>query len=469
MKSYFFFFLILINLLSTTSFGDSKTLDSKKLLLDDIFLSVRKHYPKLKQEEFKLQKSVADYKKNKGFFDPKIKGKVLNKSGYYDLFHSKISIEQNLPIYGVSLSTGWRISDGTFAVYDEILNTTNDGELFATLKLPILKNGITDKNRTKIAVSKIEKKKNKIQFQYYSMKLKYEATIAYLEWVISGYKLKTYQNLLNLALLRQKGIKEKVKLGLEPKIDIVDNQQFISQRNNLVTEAQKKFLEKSYKLSLYYRDHNGTPITPTTKNLPVLKSQLLNNNDIGSIKNHIQETVNSHPVTEYYRLKLKQTSKNIKLAKNNLLPNLDFEVHMANDLGSGGPKNINTQELKTGVNFSFPLLNRKARYNLKKKKLDNYYDKSNLSFQIDKIKNSILTALTKYNLSKKQILYTRDQWKFSTEIETAERLKFRNGSSNLLLVNLREEYTAKAKISYLEAIINYNAALAELLLTTAKF
>lgn len=460
-------FQSLFFVLCLTAWEDAFALKKRpSLQLKTVLKSIEKYYPKLNQEKALLEKSIAENLEAKSFFDPIVSGQLGNQTGYYDNSNGKIEVEQALPILGAKISSGWRKSDGIFAVYDEILNTTNSGEVFAGIKVPLLKNGITDDKRTKIHITEIEKKRSSLMLDFKKVLFQYEGALAYWKWVVSGLKYETYKNLLKIAEQRQRIIEAKVQSGSKAEIDSAENLQFIANRQGLLFLAEQDLNEAALKLSLYYRDHSGHPFTPDRSMIPTfleIQNQIFYKGP--PVSDH---QLDSHLLVQYYALKIKQNEKKLKLAKSDLLPELNLGIKVANDLGDKGPKNINTQELKTSVTMSFPLLNRSARGRINQTKAERRVQNFEYQFVKEKIHMTIKNVIQKIALSKKRVEANHQQWKLARKLEEAQRLKFDLGTSDLIYVNLREEYSTKAKISYLETIFELNSNIAELNLATAQ-
>ena len=74
-----------------------------------------------------------------------------------------------------------------------------------------------------------------------------------------------------------------------------------------------------------------------------------------------------------------------------------------------------------------------------------------LSVNIENAKNEINTMNQVVRLTKKELVIAK-------QLESAERIKYDHGDSNLFLINLREQSTVETKIRLITALIdNYKA------------
>jgi outer membrane protein TolC len=71
--------------------------------------------------------------------------------------------------------------------------------------------------------------------------------------------------------------------------------------------------------------------------------------------------------------------------------------------------------------------------------------------------------------AKTRIAMMQQELALSTKVEQAERLRFRHGDSNLLMVNLREQATADARIRTIDALADYHKAVVEFELIVNRF
>lgn len=439
------------------------------LKLHDVLKSAKNVYPQILAQQRQVQLAESEVMATKGVFDPALSVDGNTTTGYYDNKSIDVRLDQNTPLMGLKLFGGWRTSDGGFAVYDEIRNTTNDGEIYGGVKLPLLKKGFTDKDRTEQRVAKLNLEDAQITLGLTEVLVSYEASKAYWKWVVTGYKRKAYQNLLHIARQRQRVIENKIKSGARPEIDRSDNQQFIANRQALVVQAEQDFNEAALKLSLFYRDSDGHPTLPSGSQLPALSySKSFGKSELPKNQGAVQKYLNEHPLLTLTELKIQKSEQKLRLAKNEMLPELDLSLKVSNDLGDQGPANINTQEMKAGVQFRFPLLNRKARGEKSALQFDLESLRLKYQLQSEKIEADLQNALQKAKRAKRRVALTLQQWTLARKIQKAEQSKFESGLTNLLSVNLREEYTAKARVDYLDALYSYNESLADFFLASAR-
>jgi outer membrane protein TolC len=85
-----------------------------------------------------------------------------------------------------------------------------------------------------------------------------------------------------------------------------------------------------------------------------------------------------------------------------------------------------------------------------------------------KIDRDVRKSLIALTVVGQRIDVARNEVKAAKELEKGERIKFSQGDSNLIFVNLREQTTADAEISLIDAILDFHVYRAELDATMGK-
>jgi len=159
------------------------------------------------------------------------------------------------------------------------------------------------------------------------------------------------KHLLRLAQKRQTAIVKQAEIGDLPKLAIVENQQIIMQRQQLVNQGNMLFEQAAVTLSIYYRDRKGQPLIPSMNQLP-LNSQIEEPkmDNPGKIRVELIRHPALRKLDKYYQIvKLKQN-----LAKNDLLPDLDAMAYTSKQYGDGADPKLLPQAAMVGLHFKFP-------------------------------------------------------------------------------------------------------------------
>lgn len=437
------------------------TVHCETLCLEHVLSSVDQNFPLILGAQQDVENSYASYFGSKGAFDPSLKASLSNtSSGYYNHHFYDISLEQPTALWGTKVITGYRKGQGNFPVYDARYLTFSQGEFRAGLEIPILQGGGTDVQRTKIASHEIGIQVARQNFESKRLEIKREAAKKYWDWIATGRKLLVAQQLLDIALLRDRALLTRVTQGDAAKIDHTDNQRAVVQRQESVLSARRNLQKSSIELSIYYRDLQGRPIIPSPQSLPKNFPKVGNEKKEQDFSDRLDEVTLNHPDTQTLNFQLEQINFERNLAQNQLLPKLNFGIFFVRDLGvnpgtSYIPPTNYPFELKTAISFEMPLFLRTARGNLTSVSTNRQKMQYIQELTRDRLKSNILNASQSLATAKVRIEFAKKEVVLSKKLEEAETIRFQHGDSSLMMVNLREQTTQDAMNKEIEALSDY--------------
>ncbi len=427
--------------------------NSSPLSLDTLLKTVNQSYPKIIAARLQVAKAQGEYLSALGAFDPSLKANTRSQpeGGYINNYANN---ELSIPTLanGLRLFAGYRVGQGDYPIYYQNYLTNSGGEYRAGVALPLLKDFFIDKQRTALMTQAETIALSIHDVEATKLSVYHETIKAYWQWVGSGLQLQTFKQLLSLAKKRQDAIVKQAESGDLPKLAVVENQQIIMQRQQLVNQGTMLFDQAAVALSIYYRDQNGEPLVPSVKQLP--KTMLIRKQRGINNLSHIRSELTQHPairkLERYYQIiKLKQN-----LAKNDLLPNLNVMAYTSKQYGTGAYPKLLPQAAMVGVHFKFPLYQREAKGKIisttselrqiaTEKKL--LYEQLNNQF------SNLLIALRMYH---QQINLLNNELQLAQQVEAGEAKKFHEGDSTLFLVNQREQTTTQVRLNLINAGIN---------------
>jgi cobalt-zinc-cadmium efflux system outer membrane protein len=444
----------------------SKPATPSPITLQQVLDTVDRHYPLIKAAMQDLEKAKGDVLSASGGFDPVLKsGFQTTPSGQYENRSFDAVIEQATPLWGSRFYAGYRQGFGKFGPYDEKLKTNSGGEVRGGVEIPLLRGGAIDDRRARIAANHrfVDASTEALTLQKFDSRR--QASLRYFDWVAAGEKLKVARALLSLARDRDQAMHLRVRKGDAASIDQIDNERSVMQREATLVAATRSLEKAALELSLFLRDAEGRPIVSTSEQLP---SEGLPHPEEKSQDVHVRmdklaeaETFSNHPEMRRMQALIDQNAVERDLAQNMLLPKIDADLAVSRDSGSGVPDK-NTLEYKAGIKIELPLRLRTARG-----RLDGALaSRSKLEVQKDLARDRIRAALKDYTqaiqAARARIALTQKELHFSIKVEEAERIRFRHGDSNLLMVNLREQATADARQRAIDALADYHRATAEM-------
>jgi outer membrane protein TolC len=457
MKSFRFFSLCLISALFVSpALSESEP----PLSLTEVIEATLAYHPLIRANDQVVRQADARNLNARGAFDPKL---VVKSNSYLEGYYSgslyDTYVEQPTSFYGLRALGGYRRSGGKFPDYDGQYNTNEDGETRIGIQLPLLRDFAIDDNRAKVAQTESKIRVAESKLRKLMLMMVRDASYSYWDWIGAAKKYQVFESLLKVARVRQEQLQERVEVGDLARFDLIDNQRALLKRNSELIKAKQNLAKSRLKLSLYYLDSNGEPRNVSERRLitdfplPVI--------DIpDDISGPVAESLARRPELAELRFEREVTQIALRFAKNQLLPRLDSEVVAANDFGAG-PKSRDEAEIKGGLNLEIPLRTRKQDGLIAESEARlSEIAELERAFQ-QKIDREVNKAIVGLRLSMERTRIAKQEFDAASILEGGERERFGFGDSNLIFVNLREQTTADAAVSLIDAQIDFNKAKAD--------
>ena len=431
---------------------------------EEVVRSSLSHFPKVIESLQKLEVESSKLTEAKGQFDGKIKGSMnVREDGYYNGDNYELRLEKPIPYFNSKVFGGRRQGFGQFPGYEGKYDTLNQGEDFVGLSISLLRNSLIDQNRYNIRYLEQSKEQARISFQSIKVNVQTMALKAYWTWFIKGHELAVYKDILDLAVLRDKKIKRRIKAGDLAKIYATENNQYILKRQGQVAQKKMEFQEASFYLSLFYRNKDGKPILPKDGQLPsydIKKVEV-----VSDVEGVYLKALKSSLDLQSLSSEEKQAKLDVQLGTNDLLPKLDLKYEWSQDRGSA-PMNdlavLGQEESRIMLNLEVPLQFRKGKGKRRAGKAKLERIKTRQKWVKEKIKVDAKTLVTKLNSFSEIFDLTLKQVKLAEKLSVAERKKFKRGASDLILVNIREENMVETQIKNLSTLLKYHFVNADL-------
>ena len=424
---------------------------------------VKKYHPLVKQADLKLNEAQANLMLARGAFDPKIEveynEKQFKTSEYYSILNSSFKIPT---WYGIELKAGF---DNTEGIYVNPENTLpNSGLTSLGIAVPIGQGLFINQRMADIRKAKIARNLNAAERNLQAIEIIYEAAVSYMNWKRSFEEVKLYENYIQNALIRYKGIATLINEGDKPAIDSIEAGIVVKTRQLNLEDAKLKLIKAKLELSNYLWLEN---------NIPLELNDNLRPEDF--LTNTIKETLqinelapidlDNHPKIKALDAKIAMLKVDRKLKANALLPKLDLSYNYLSE--PSYIDNYRFEDYKIGLNFSFPLFLRKERGSLKLADLKIKDSEFNLQFERKNLENKIKSQQQEIVSLEKQQEYNDKLVKDFTKLLNAEDRLFEMGESSLFIINSRENSLVSSQLNeialenrYLNAIISIYKTLA---------
>lgn len=452
-------------LLPLISFGSEKP-----LLLPEVLASVKKQYPPFLAALIDQDIAKGRIRQALGSFDLNLNsGGAKSLAGPNNGTAGYAILDQPFPFWGGNVYGGYTsyadyylLSSGYLPNYNKN-NSIGDsaGVGLVGIKIPLLRDGVIDERRAKLWQAKIDQELADPVILRQYLDFVRAATISYYTWMASGQRLNLTEELLRIAQDRDSAIAEQVKRGAAAPIVQVNNQQMVVSREIALVVAKRRFQASAIELSLFYRTlESAQPIIASRERVPkIFPPQPLP--EESRMRADLAKAVFQRPEMRRIELLLKKADIDQRLAKNTLLPNLDVGLLAAQ------PAFYGQTELEGLVQFKMPLQQREAEGRVEV--ADSALSRLNLEKQFtrDRIVADVRDAFVAVDAAHQALKKTHRNVDLARQLQSAEYERLKLGATDLLNLQIREQFTFDAEMleveahaDYFRAQANYDAAIA---------
>jgi outer membrane protein TolC len=247
----------------------------------------------------------------------------------------------------------------------------------------------------------------------------------------------------------------------------IDNQRLVVSRQIAVVQALRRFQATSIELSLFFRTREkAEPIIAKRDRIPTAfpPHPCL---DESQLTADIAKAAIFRPEIRRIELLVEKTEIDRKLAKNNLLPNLDVGVEAGQIFGGNRPKDMEQNEIEAKIEFKLPLQRRdaKGRIDIADATIERL--NNDKRFARDRIVADVRDSYSAVSAAYDALKMTRKNVDLSQQLEAAENERLKQGATDLLALQIREQATFDAQVleveaqaEYFRSQANYRAAIA---------
>jgi len=451
---------IIIGFLFISVLGYTQNTLPQELSYNEFLGYVKKFHPLVKSANLEIGEAQANLMMARGGFDPKIEidfeQKKFKDSEYYSLLNSSFKIPT---WYGIEIKAGFDNSEGVFLNPENTL--PNQGLTSLGITVPIGQGLFINQRMADLRRAKIQIKLSQAQQRLNAIATLYDASIAYFNWKRNFNEVKMYENYLNNANIRFKGIATLIKEGDRPAIDSVEAGIIVRNRKLSLEDSQLKFAKAKLELSNYLWLENNIPlelqddVIPEEKLLLTIKETLRTNELMTA-----NPSITNHPKINALENKIQMLDVERKLKANMLLPKIDLGYSYLSEPSAFDQYKF--QDYKVGLNFYYPLFLRKERGNLKITKFKIQEAQFNLDLEKVQLKNKINSQQTEISSLERQKSIIDDLVKDNQTMLTSEERLFTFGESSIFLINTRENNLVTTQISQFtieNRFLNSNAEL----------
>jgi len=362
-------------------------------------------------------------------------------------------------LFGPKFIAKYKRGEGTRI--SNVDRTVGEGEASIGIKIPLLQGIFTDKRRASLAKASFMLDLAKANQREQQNDLLREASLAYWSWAEAYGQMDVAKAVLDLAIVRYKGIAERARRGEAAPIDSVEALLEVEKRRGDLLKAERKAESATIKLSVFLWNQDGTPkpLTAMPTKLPPLPSispfQIQNDKRIALVQR-----------PEIGQIEFQQRSANIDLAFNS-----EFQrpfIELSAEAMQYKFSTFGVNDYRLGLTVSQPLFFREANSNVQLAEIK--VRRTELKrLEIErKILASIDDAVSAIERAKERVEVAEREVQYAYLVQEGERRKFQLGESTILILNLRERATAEAQNKLIEARADYLRAISDYLWATGR-
>lgn len=283
------------------------------------------------------------------------------------------------------------------------------------------------------------------------------SAVQYWDWQVAVKQAEVRKQNLAVAEARLTQVEGQAKAGKISPLDVAEMGQEVQNRREAAIAAQRQVEYEQYKLSLYLWE-NGEPVAPRPELAPEFTGEtpLPTAEDIATAKVSAKE---DRPEVQALYVEARMNNIDLKLAKNYLLPKLDFkggQMDAASDWNVGVGYRVESW-------FEMPLFQRQGRGKVLYAEADQQqlilkqlFTEQQVNIDVDNWFSAIVRA-------RERVRATTEAYRLAKTLEEGERKRFDLGITSILFVNKREQNAVEAAYELYRAQYDYVLARGGLL------
>jgi len=442
-------------------------------LQDNLTVQIERVNPELSLYDVRISEGAYDpnfffsyrqsHRQEPGRFDPTI-GNIPGSQSDTDNFSTGISGQ---------LPTGTRYSFQTSISETEVnnvgfsFNQFAGNAAFSQLRQPLLKNFWIDGARLNIKLAKNQLNQSDLLLEWQIMNTLVQVELAYYDLIFAQENVKVQEKAVQLAERLLSENKKRVEIGTMAPLDEKQAESQVAARRADLLGANRTLVVRQNALKNLLSDEYtawmNVAIQPTEglRAVPVVMD----------LQDSWHKGMNDRPDLAERKKALENQGILVKFRRNQLFPQLDLigSIGYSAQARDGSYGDLFNQFTgrdnpvwSVGAELSMPLSRRQDRYNLKSAKaqaeqLKLSYKRMEQQIMVD-IENAV--SLTKINIQRVEA--TRQEREFAEAALDAEQKKLEVGkSTSFIVLQLQRDLTA-ARSSEINALAEYNKALAQL-------
>ncbi|MCY2985188.1 MAG: TolC family protein [Planctomycetota bacterium] len=433
----------------------------QRLQLSDVIASTYRAFPLLEIARLQAGVTAGQQTSALGAYDVKLEYYSLNQPvSFYENYQNGIGVARQL-WWGGYASAGYRIGRGSFEPWYKERETNGGGEFKVGLMQPLLQGRAIDPYRVELFQANLRRQAVGPEIQNQILMAGQDAAKAFWLWVEIGNVLKAQERLLEIAVKRGEQLVRTKAAGAASNLELSLNAQQIAERQLKVNDTKQKFLDTAIKLSLFLRDEGGNPMLVPPEWLPSDFPEI-GTLPVGDFDADLQTALTSRPELSLIELDRQSTRWDLTIARNQLLPSVDFALQTTQDVGSGA-SSINDKgdfQVEAGVTGGVPIQRRKASGKILSTEQKLMQISQKAMWQRNKIEVELRTARNALDTAQRNVVTAQKLLKEANITLDIFRKSLEVGRTDLFFLLTQEIKVNDSEVKLLEAERDFFIALA---------
>lgn len=415
-----------------------------------------------------LQTSNAANANNPSYWEPVENTTKTNTNA------GQAGITQHLPTGGdVSLTVGkgrtsLHHSSSDLTITNMVNTVTDSPSVSLMVTQSLLRGAGLNVNLASLRQARIDKRLSEYEMRGIAENLVSQLEQVYWDYVLAQFKIKIFEDALEVAQKQLDLITEQIAVGRLPESERAAADSEVASRRSLLIDAKSTLAQGRLTL---LRLLNPSPDALRDTEIKPQSEPVMTEISMDGVEASVELAKRMRPDINQARLLIERDTLEVIKTKNGLLPQLDVFLQLARDINETEYARsfvLSSQDMKdthnstqVGVQFGYPIGNRAARARDQRARLTQHKDRLALANMAQLVEQDVRSAHVEIGRTRALIDSTAATSRLQEQTLLVETEKFRVGRSNPLLVAqaqrdlLTSQITSvQAKSSYLKAIVN---------------
>lgn len=430
----------------------SMEMQAAPLPFEKVEEAVLSQFPKIIEQEEKIQALEGKLQKSQGAFDLGLHAKAKSYPlGKYDGKVGEVFLQKPLQAMNSSLSVGYKEGEGKFPTYSPDSSFEKIDHFFARFQLSLLRYRSIDESRADLWIAKNQSEIEKIKLSLKKQDVLIDANYVYWNWFYYLNKKKLYEELVQLNKDRLEAIKKSVEKNDLAAIYIDETRQYLFSFQGELAGVEGSLREIEAKFKMYIPQFEAA-MTPTA--LDPSKAVLKEDppTDVSTL-------VNKRPEFKMFDLLMENRDFDLQVSEQKILPKIDLAL----DYTKARESQVNPlEEGLLYVSIEVPLQRNLGKGDIQRSQAEKRILSAQRELTQRDIRFQIEQLGFKLKADTEKLKNAQLEADAGKKLQKAEWIKFRNGASDFFLINTRDMNYAKAQVKVLESFVDYQISTYQL-------